>query len=487
MIRLSETEHRLLEALKGLREASVEELSRRSGLPESTVMAGIELLRDKGLVKVERVEKTRYVLTEEGRHALREGFPEEKLIEALEALGGEAELRQLAGMLGKEDLSIGLGWAKRLGWVEVRKGVVRLLRPGARNEEHRSMLRLAAEGRAEGDGVLRELASRRMLEPRRERIVVVKPLRSPEEILREAVVEATRITPEMLATGEWRKYVFKPYNVAAEPPRLYPGKKHFFVEFMNWVRRILYEMGFVEAEGPYVEMEFWNYDVLFQAQDHPAREIHDTFWLGQPSRADLSRLGPIVERVRGIHEHGGSTGSTGWGYRWDPGVAARLILRSQTTAVSARTLASHPEPPFRMFSIGRVFRPDVIDSKHLPEFHQFEGIVMEEDMSFSRLLGVIKEFFERLGIMDVRFKPGYFPFTEPSVEGYIWIKDKGWVEVFGAGMFRPEVLEALGVKHPVGAWGMGLERIAMTLMDIDDIRRLYSADISWLRRQPLRW
>ncbi len=487
MIRLSETEHKIVEALREAEEMKVEELARRSSLPASTIMAGIELLREKGLLEVSRVKKITYRLTEEGRRALLEGFPEEKLIRLLEAMGGEADIRKLADRMDKNTLTVALGWAKKLGWVRIKRGRVVLLKPGAVNEKHRMMLKKAAEGKAEGDHGFKELASRHMLEPVEEHVVIVRPLRRPEEILAEAMVEASRLTPEMLVSGTWRKYSFKPYNVVAEPPRLYPGKKHFFVEFMNMVRSILYEMGFKEAEGPYVETEFWNYDVLFQAQDHPAREIHDTFWLKHPSRGSLEELGEIMERVRSIHEHGGRSGSTGWGYKWDPAIAARLVLRSQTTAVSARVLASSPKPPLRVFSIGRVFRPDVIDSRHLPEFHQFEGIVMEEDMSFSRLLGVIKEFFERLGIEEVKFKPGYFPFTEPSVEGYVWIEGKGWVEVFGAGMFRPEVLEALGVENPVGAWGMGLDRIAMTLMGIDDIRKMYSQDISWLREQPVRW
>lgn len=488
---LSENEYKVLKALRAGEKLGLEELEKRTGLDRQTLMAIAELLRDKGIVRVERRVLYRCRLTEEGRRALEEGLPEEKLFRLLDKLGGAAEIRRLVEELGRDTFSIGVGWLKKLGAAKVEGGRVALTveewRPPHRSLVEECARGVSVEAGSPGEKALRELASRNLAELVEEKEFLIRVVADPGEVLARARVEVSRLTPEMLADGAWRSYVFKRYNVTAEPPRVYPGKKHFYVEFINMVRRVLYEMGFAEAEGPYVEMEFWNFDVLFQAQDHPAREIHDTFWLRRPRWGRLDERSEIVERVKRIHETGGGTGSRGWGYRWNPDTARRLILRTQTTAVSARVLAGSRKVPLRVFTIGKVFRPDVIDAKHLPEFYQFDGIVMEEDMSFARLLGIIKEFFERLGIPEVRFKPGYFPFTEPSVEGYIYIEGRGWVEVFGAGMFRPEVLASLGVEHPVGAWGMGLDRIAMDIMGLDDIRKLYTRRVDYLREAPVRW
>ncbi len=180
-----------------------------------------------------------------------------------------------------------------------------------------------------------------------------------------------------------------------------------------------------------------------------------------------------------------STGSEGWGYSWDIEVAKQSVLRTHTTCVSARHLAEH-EPPLKMFSVGRVFRRETITYKHLPEFHQVEGIVAAEDITFRNLLGILKEFYHKLGF-EVRFRPAYFPYTYLSVECEIYLPHKEtWIELGGAGMFRPEVLEPLGVETPVAAFGLGIERLAMLRLDIKDIRMLYKSDIGWLRHLPVK-
>jgi len=244
------------------------------------------------------------------------------------------------------------------------------------------------------------------------------------------------------------------------------------------VRDVLKEMGFREVRGPIVELELFNFDMLFQAQDHPAREIHDSLWV-KAGPVDVTRAyGDLVERVSRIHE-------TWWSYKWDPSIASRLMLRSQTTAVSARVIASKPKPPMRFFTIGRVYRRDVVDASHLPEFHQLDGIEGYPGYTFRELLGTLREICERLGL-EVKFKPGYFPFTEPSVEGYVKLPTGKWLELFGAGLFRPEVLEMAGLDYPVGAWGFGIERLAAAYYGIPDIRVLYTANIEYIRGFTLR-
>lgn len=211
--------------------------------------------------------------------------------------------------------------------------------------------------------------------------------------------------------------------------------------------------------------------------------MQDTFYIKTP-RETLLPEDELVEKVKRAHEHGGKTGSKGWKYQWDREVARQSVLRTHTTCVSARFLKDN-QPPLKMFSVGRVFRRETITYKHLPEFHQVEGIVADESITFRNLLGILKEFYHQLGF-QVRFRPAYFPYTYLSTECEIYLPEKeSWIELGGAGMFRPEVLEPLGVETPVAAFGLGIERLAMIRLGIQDIRMLYQSDIGWLRELPV--
>ena len=241
-------------------------------------------------------------------------------------------------------------------------------------------------------------------------------------------------------------------------------------------------MGFKEIDEQYVQPAFWNMDALFTPQDHPARELQDTFYLAHPQRAELDDS--VVEKVAAIHENGGNTGSIGWGTKWSKEEAEKLLLRTHTTVNSIKYLSQHTEPPVKVFSLSKVFRKEAIDATHLPEFTQIEGIIMDEDANFDMLCGIIKEFYRRMGFTDIRFRPGYFPYVEPSLEVEVKFRGK-WMELGGAGVFRPEVTEPFGIKHPVLAWGMGFERLAMLRWNLKDLRDLYISDIEMLRENPL--
>jgi phenylalanyl-tRNA synthetase alpha chain len=242
---------------------------------------------------------------------------------------------------------------------------------------------------------------------------------------------------------------------------------------------ILLEMGFTELYGDIVQSAFWNFDALFQPQDHPAREMQDTFYLGE-----REPLPPGADRVRKMHENGGGIDSTGWGGTWESGKAEQCVLRTHTTLLSIQHLALHPEPPVKAFAIGRVYRREAIDATHLPEFEQLEGIVMDKGVTFRHLLGYLREFYNRMGFPEVRFRPGYFPYTEPSVEPEVFVEGLGWVELGGAGIFRKEVTAPWGIEHPVLAWGLGVSRVAMLRLGLKDLRELYRSDIGWIRDTP---
>ncbi|ABM80736.1 phenylalanine--tRNA ligase subunit alpha [Hyperthermus butylicus] len=486
-IPVSESEHKLLELLVGRveagREYDTETLAELAGLDRSKVESLVRLLAEKGLVRLREETMEKYVATEEAKRYLREGFPEEKLVKILAGAGGEARLDELRNAMGQE-LSIALANATRKGWVEVRGGRVRLVvDPSKAVAEERKLLEKLEIGERLQPSEFRLLRRRRLVERLAERRTIVVFPEAPEKLLEQVVVEVGALTRDLIASGRWRTVRLRRYNVAAEPPRRRLGRLNFFVEFIEYLRDVMKEMGFQEVDDAPVELEFWNYDVLYQPQYHPARSPTDTFYLSNPSRGELpSELTP---RVAEAHEKG-LAGSRGWRYRWSQELAARLILRSHTTAVSARVLASKPRPPFRFFTIGRVYRVETIDPRHLPEFHQLDGIASEDGVSLRWLLGLLAEFLERIGIREYKFRPAYFPFTEPSVEAYVRVRDQ-WLEVLGAGLFRPEMLAALGIDYPVAAWGMGIERLAMALYDLTDIRQLYSHDVEFLENIPVRW
>jgi phenylalanyl-tRNA synthetase alpha chain len=239
--------------------------------------------------------------------------------------------------------------------------------------------------------------------------------------------------------------------------------------------------------GPIVESEFWNNDALFMPQFHPARAIHDVYFVeGMPQAKDLPE--PAASNVAAAHENGGETGSIGWRYPFDRDATKRLILRSQGTALSARQLGNLPKVPGKYFAIARCFRFDDVDATHAPDFFQIEGIVLGEEVHLRHLLGLMKLFgMEIARAEEMYFTPGYFPFTEPSVEAHMRHPKIGWMELGGGGIFRPEVTKPFGIDVPVIAWGLGLDRMAMVALGIDDIRDLFSPDLDFLRsrKSPL--
>jgi phenylalanyl-tRNA synthetase alpha chain len=362
-------------------------------------------------------------------------------------------LKNEAG-LAEEEFRIGLSWLMKKGWISIKKGegIITLTEGGRgalleKGDDERLIELLAARREINLEDLPSNLRAtyddlrRRNLIIERERKEIsleltdlgVKALKGEVEVIE----EISRLTSAHIIKGAWKKVRLKEYDVKASPPIIYPGRKHPYLEFLDEARRILLNMGFVEVKGPFVESQFWNFDALFQAQDHPAREIHSSFILKNPT---VSKLEPneYVKRVKAVHENGGNTGSRGWGYEWSFDLARKLILRSQCTSVSMRTLFRKKRAPLKAFTIDKVFRPDVLDKTHSMEFHQCEGIVLGEGLNFRHLLGYLKRFAWELGFKKVKFLPAYFPFTEPSAECFVHHHKLGWVEVLGAVLFRSD-------------------------------------------------
>ena len=292
--------------------------------------------------------------------------------------------------------------------------------------------------------------------------------------------EIGTLTSKILTDGSWKNATFRGYNISVPPARIIPGRTNPYVAFLESVKDKLCSLGFEEFDGPLVETEFWNSDALFMPQFHAARDIHDVYYVKNPTHAKYIEE-PFLTNVMAAHENGGNTGSRGWNYSFDKDFTRRLILRSQGTALSAHQLAK-AKIPGKYFGIARCFRYDKVDATHLSDFYQTEGIVLGEEVNLKTLLGFLEMFaVEIAGATDVKYVPGYFPFTEPSVEVHIKHPVLGWFELGGSGIFRPEVTKAMGIDVPVLAWGIGIDRMALMALGLSDLRELFSEDIEQVR------
>ena len=298
--------------------------------------------------------------------------------------------------------------------------------------------------------------------------------------------EIGEITPKMLATGDWKNGTFRGYNIAIPPARIIPGRTNPYVQFLESVKDKLCSLGFQEFDGPLVETEFWNGDALFMPQFHAARDIHDVYRLKNPTHAKFIEE-PYLSNVKAVHENGGNTGSRGWDYTFDNEFTRRLILRSQGTVLSAHQLHK-AEVPGKYFGIARCFRYDKVDATHLSDFYQTEGIIAGNDVTLRDLLGMLKMFATEIaGAEEVKYVPGYFPFTEPSIEVHIKHPVLGWFELGGSGIFRPEVTKAMGLDCPVLAWGIGIDRMALMALGLNDLRQLFCEDIEQVRLRKAKY
>lgn len=407
-------------------------------------------------------------LTEEGRSYLENGLPELRLVEALKR--GPLTIGQASELV--PELDIALQWGKKRNWVRIEGGTIVLMSaPGPIPEEE--ALRKISNGEPVSDELVKTLMQRKLVQ-------VESPF--AEELKHLEGRTISRLTPELLSSGLWRKVKIRPYDVRLLGAKLHPGKLQPYNQFLSELRRKLVELGFVEMRGPSIETEFWNYDALYQPQGHPARDWFSTFYIKGFQHGSLPS---VSKRVRVAHERGVS-GSTGWGYKWDPRRAMRLMPRAHGTALSARTLASGPLIPGKYFAIARCYRPDVVDATHSIEFNQVEGIVVDDSLTFRNLLGVLEMFAREVAKADeIRFIPDYYPFTEPSVQMSAKHPEMGWIEFGGAGIFREELTKPLGVDVPVIAWGLGTDRLAMFKLGITDIRELFTRDLEWMRHKAV--
>jgi len=508
MVELRGHEQRVISALEKLGgTASVEELISECGFPDATVMRAALTLKEKDLVKVYAEQQTRIKLTSEGEFHAANGLPERRLIKTIAALGGKADLNKAAleAKLEPQFHQIALSWALRKKWAlyDASTNTLRIadsylhqvVIPEGNDEALLTFLK--ASKQTTNNDLTDSLQTAVETLKKRKLLDVEYKTKRKLEITHEglhaaldkgaAKQEVTQLTPEHIITGKWKEIRLQKYNIQAPVSKTWPGKKHPYLSFLDEVRMKLVQLGFKEMTGTSVETAFFNFDALYTPQDHPARDNSGIYYIKDPEYGDLNPYKSAVENVKKTHENGWRTGSTGWHCHYSTREAERLILRGHGTCLSARTLLNRNlKVPSKHFSIARVYRPDITDKTHLSEFNQVEGIVIDENLTLKDLLGVLEKFAKEIAGADkVRFKPDYFPFTEPSVELNAYKEGYGWVEVGGSGIFRPEVTLPLGIEVPVIAWGLGVDRLFMMRAGIDDIRCIFSQDLDWLRRKEV--
>ena len=506
MVELRENEIRILAALdKHNGEESVEQLMSECELPDSAAMRAALILQENSLAKIIAQPTIKIKLTQEGEIHAKNGLPERRLVNAIIALGGKATLVEAGqkACLEQQFTQIALGWTQRKKWAtfDSRTGTLLVVSAPSEASDEKLLNFLSGKDEIPFNDLSKDLQTAVDSLKKRKAVLVEEKIQRILQITKEGkkAIEAgaadltinkkeiTQLTPELIIKGGWRNVRFQKYNIQASVANVWPGKKHPYLNFLDEVRAKLVTLGFKEMSGTVVQTSFFNFDALYTPQDHPARELDGIYYIKDPEYGDISNYADAVKRVKETHENGGQTGSKGWGYKYSEQEAKRLILRGHGTCLSARTLLSKDlEVPSRYFSIARVYRPEVVDRTHLSEFNQVEGIVIDEKLNLRDLLGVLGKFAKEIAGADkIRFKPDYFPFTEPSVELSAYKEGYGWVEFGGSGIFRPEVTQPLGVNVPVIAWGLGVDRLFMMRAGVKDIRGIFSQDLDWLRRKQV--
>jgi phenylalanyl-tRNA synthetase alpha chain len=481
---LSPDEKRILEYIVENPDISIIEVAKKLNIAEGKVSSFIPILEQENLIKRIVNESTLYKPTKRGKIAFN-GLSERIIIDEL--LKQESiHMKDVNNKINLEpnDIKAGIGILRGSGLIQIMNGEIKIVdteKAKVFSKDIEEGLLALKNGETISDNLGEKLIKRGFVEKSIKSEVRIKPLIDLKTLDQFSIrQEISKVTPEMLATGNWRDYKFKPYNVKVNPRKIHPGKYHPYRHFHDHVRTKLIGLGFEEMKGPLIEQEFWNFDALYAPQDHPAREDSDIFLIEKPSHGKLQKA-EYIENVKCTHEDGWTTGSKGYNYKWDYTKAARLLLRPQGTSISARTLANL-EIPAKYFSLAKCFRPDSIDATHGVEFYQVEGIVCDPDITFRDLLGILKTFATDIaGASEVSFRPDYYPFTSPSVELSAKHPTLGRIEFGGAGIFRPEVVKPFGIDHPVIAWGLGVDRLFMVKNKISDIRELFSQNLQWLR------
>ena len=448
-------EKKIITSLKENLEQTPEMLEKNTKLSADQIRRGIQWLKLKDMAVIHESKTSIISLGRNGIESLQKGLPERRLLELLQ--DHPRELSYLQNELGPV-FGPAMGLSRRNDWVETSSKQISL-----------KIFPLEFPG----EKTLKQIGQGKSPRDRIDKVGLTELLKRPDFII-EDVIKNRRVSLTDSARSARLSESSGAIDVEAQVPDISVGKTHPLKDTIDEIREIFVTLGFSEINGNMTQSSFWNFDALFTPQDHPARELQDTFYLDGISAKKVG----TAEQINNVSE----SHKKNWRYHWDINQARRMVLRTHTTCVTIKHLAENRPDTARVFSLGRVFRNEKVSYKHLVEFNQIEGVVVGENATLRDLMGIQREFYRRIGITKIKFWPTFFPYTEPSLQTMVYNERLGrWVELFGMGIFRPEVTKPLGITKPTLAWGGGIERIAMLKYGLDDVREFYGNDLNWLR------
>ena len=457
-----------------------------------TVKSAVDRLRSREFVTAEQLDRIELALSAEGEDIAENGGFGARVFEAVTSAMEGLKIKDLPSMMGNPKVAkFGQDDCFKNKWIKKDGEYLKPLTAKIDDKLQKQMQEIRSTKTFGDAKMLKEFKKREYVADKK--VLDFRVAKGPK-FSTEFIKEETDLTAEMLATGSWKTIQLKPYNFNAKGAPTPAGALHPLNKVRQEFREIFFEMGFEEMPtNRYVETGFWNFDALFVPQQHPARDIQDTFFISDPPRADPPREDPSTapsetlpkspkhkrtkskekmldykqywDDVRAVHQEG-KYGSIGYRYPWSEAESLKLVLRTHTTSISTymlHKLALNPRPA-RYFSIDRVFRNETVDATHLAEFHQVEGVIADYGLTLGGLIGFMEVFFGKMGITNLRFKAAYNPYTEPSMEIFSYHAGlKKWVEIGNSGMFRPEMLEPMGLPKDmrIYGWGLSLERPTM--------------------------
>jgi phenylalanyl-tRNA synthetase alpha chain len=454
---LHDIEKQIIKLLQSTPNLTEEQLAQETKLSMDQIRRGVEWLRQKKLADVSELIDITYSLGKNGLDASLHGLPERRLVNLVR--NGPKTFDEIRSSLQGLDFNAAIAHAKKNDWINIEKtdtgSMISLKQePTVSQDEH--LLLLIDKAQKPSPESLRSLMER------------------PDFIIQHEKKTKTVSLSETGKNIDLEKLDSDAIDVEADVPHVHAARIHPLKDTINEIRETFVHLGFSEILGNLSQSSFWNFDALFTPQDHPARELQDTFYLKDLNAKQLATPTQI-KNVSNAHKKG-------WRYYWDIQEARKMVLRTHTTCVTIKHLADKKPDEARIFSLGRVFRNEKLSFKHLAEFNQVEGVVVGKHITLRDLMGIQKEFYRKIGLTKVKFWPTFFPYTEPSLQSMVYNEKHGkWIELFGMGIFRPEVTKPLGITKPVLAWGGGIERIAMLKFGLDDVREFYNNNLSWLR------
>jgi len=459
---LHDIEKQIVKALQSEPNLTEEQLVQKTKLSMDQIRRGVEWLRQKKLADVSETIKISSSLGKNGLDSLKNGLPERRLVNLVK--DGPKTFDEIRSSLQGPDFNAAIANAKKNDWISIEK-----METGSKISLKQEPVQTPEELMISTIGEKTISSNPLSMFP------ALKPLMErPDFIIKHEEKTKTVSLSEPGKKIDLEKLDSGAIDVEAEVPHVHAARIHPLKDTINEIRETFVHLGFSEILGNLSQSSFWNFDALFTPQDHPARELQDTFYLKDLNAKQLATPAQI-KNVSNAHKNG-------WRYYWDIQEARKMVLRTHTTCVTIKHLADKKPDEARIFSLGRVFRNEKLSFKHLAEFNQVEGVVVGKHITLRDLMGIQKEFYRKIGLTKVKFWPTFFPYTEPSLQSMVYNEKLGkWIELFGMGIFRPEVTKPLGITKPVLAWGGGIERIAMLKFGLDDVREFYNNNLSWLR------